>query len=80
MAKTKFTLWFLPIAGIPLLLIGIFMVRSSLGEVEGANLFGLLTGLTLLLGGFGLLFVGIRAMLAKSPDGENSLAEEPTSQ
>ena len=44
MAKTKLTAWFLPIAGIPFLLIGIYMMRSSLLEVEGANLFGLLTG------------------------------------
>jgi len=77
-AKTKATLWFLPIASVPFLLIGIHMTRSSLVEVEGANLFGLLTGLTLFLGGLGLLFVGIRAMREKSPDEENTLADKPT--
>ena len=80
MAKTKLTLWFLPIASVPFLLIGVHMAVSSLGEAEGANLFGLLTGITLSLGGLGLLFVGIKAMLEKSPDKENILTEEPPSQ
>ena len=79
MAKGKATGWFLQIASIPFLAIGVHMTRSSLLEVEGANLFGLLTGLTLLLGGLGLLVVGIRAVLDKSPDEDDSLDEGPTS-
>ena len=78
MAKGKPTGWFLQFASVPFLVIGVHMARSSLMEVEGANLFGLLTGLTLFLGGLGLLVVGIRAVWERIPDEDDTLDEGPT--
>ena len=78
MAKRGSTGWLLQIVSLPLLLIGIHMTRSSFVAGEGANLFGLLTGLTLFLGGLGLFVVGIRAVLEKRHDEEDAPEEEPT--
>ena len=78
MAKGKPTGWFLQFASVPFLVIGVHMARSSLMEVEGANLFGLLTGLTLFLGGLGLLVAGVRAVRERIPDEDDTLDEGPT--